>query len=288
MTGERSEKVPLVFCTARGEGRTLSTFAAKRLYHVSVNLRLGVLFAQAFPVVAAVAGCGSGLADRAATRPLFLSPCPDGAPIEAAAELVILDWNGGEVPLYPDEHFDPIDLAAFDIDDGTTLADSAAIFKERVRSQVAQILCESSGPRVTVRTAEFPGEAADSVLILTQALSPGGGAELGEAEFDPCNRQHDNTAIVFGEKVRQMAGENSFDEWVMILANVAAHEIAHTLGFAHIDRRESSATQRSIFVELMLDGHTISQLRREQRFLATQSYCPDNPVTSRRAAHRGD
>jgi hypothetical protein len=97
---------------------------------------------------------------------------------------------------------------------------------------------------------------------------------VGEGEYDVCDQEPDNTALVFGERLRQMVRSAEWDEWVLTFANVCAHEIGHTLGFEHVPRDGSVVADRPLYIELMLDGHTTQELRREQRFLASRTYCP--------------
>jgi hypothetical protein len=96
---------------------------------------------------------------------------------------------------------------------------------------------------------------------------------VGEGEFDVCNRQHDNAAVVFGEQIRRLAGILAFDEWIRVVGNVVAHEIGHTLGFGHVLRDEYEPAERALYVELMLDGHTMGELRRPHRFIVEQTNC---------------
>lgn len=217
-------------------------------------------------------GCGSGLEDVAASRALTVSEC--GADSNPNAELITLDWEGGYTALYPEESFAAIDLALFETINGGTLADDAEGFKESVRREITNIFCESTATPLRIIQAEGATQPGDTIVHITQALSQRNALEVGEAEYDPCNDQHDNTAVVYGEQIRELAQTASFDEWVSIFANVAAHEIAHTLGYNHIDRNEFASAQRATFVELMLDGHTVSQLRSTQRIMVEQEVCP--------------
>jgi hypothetical protein len=156
-----------------------------------------------------------------------------------------------------------------------------------VRDQVAEILCSSPGPTAMVLDADDtadPVSSTTSVVRFTQSLSPQGTRRIGEGHYDVCNRSHDNHALVFGEEIRQLAGAYTFDEWVSVFANVTAHEIGHMLGFGHLEREVFAASEagRGLYVELMLTGHTMSELRREQRFLLDQTNCPTGLTSAKR------
>ncbi|UCC30321.1 MAG: hypothetical protein JSU86_19240 [Phycisphaerales bacterium] len=235
--------------------------------------------------MAGAIGCGSSLSDALSGRSLFLAEC-DGNADRVAADLVVLDWQGGVTAIYPDEDFEALDLSAFETPDGGTLADDAEQFKELVRLQATRIFCDSSGPGICIRHADDVKGRAGTTVYYTQALSPVGWLQIGEGEYDVCNRQHDNAAVIFGERVLRLGAAYTFDEWVLVFANLTAHEIAHTLGYAHVSRDESPEAERSYFVELMYDGHTMEEMRREQRFLVDQTNCPaDSPANLRRVEY---
>lgn len=222
----------------------------------------------------ALVGCGSGAFDVDASTAEFASQC-GGGDVAARATLIKLDWTGGKTSIYPDEQFTGLDLYLFETTDGGTLGDDEEYFKDRVREQVETVFCDSTAPKIAVRQARNVSGYLGSTVYLTQSLSLLGGSEVGEGEFDPCDRDEDNTAVVYGEQLRQLAGVLSFDEWVLIFANVTAHEVGHMLGYGHVNRDEYQPPSRSLFVELMLNGHTINELTRQQRFMEDQTNCPD-------------
>ena len=210
----------------------------------------------------------------AADRILFVSDCADdiGVP-PRSVDVVLLDWTGGTSPIYAGHAFEGLDLTAFKTAEGGTLADDPESFKELVRARIVQIYCD--WPEVAVVTVNGEdSQPADTIVHLTQAVQPEG-MDIGEGEYDPCNRQNDNAAIIFGERLWELADAYTFDEWVTVFANVCAHEIGHTLGYGHIVREERTDLERSAYVELMLDRHTMAEMRRAQRFVVEQTNCPD-------------
>ena len=220
-------------------------------------------------------GCGTGLDDGIAGRVLFVNECP-GQRSDAAetTDVVVLDWDGGTSPIYPGYEFDGLDLSLFRTGKRSSLAQEAELFKELVRQEIVSIYCDVLEVSIHVRNGPFDTQAEVTTVLLTQALQPDEGADIGEGEYDPCNRQHDNAALVFGEQIRLLAGTNTLEEWVSIFANLCAHEIGHTLGYGHVERDPQAQAERPLYVELMLGGHTMEEMRRPQRIFMDQTNCP--------------
>lgn len=196
--------------------------------------------------------------------------------------MVILDWSGGTSRIYPDDEFPGLDFASFETADGGTLADASEAFKDAVRREVLHILCDLPSLSIAVQNEKDRLEIKATTIYVVHAPSQAGGGQIGEGEFDPCNLQHDNSALIFGEELLDFPGPYSFDDWVQIFANVAAHEIGHTLGFGHVPRSEPTESKHALYVELMLAGHTIDEMTRPQRFLSDETNCPDSAARSRR------
>lgn len=202
--------------------------------------------------------------------------------LDGAAERIVLQWSGGSSPIYPNHVFDGLDFSVFETADGGTLADAPDTFKELVRQEVSRIYCQQPEVRLIVRNDSDAPLGGDTVIYLAQAFQPEGG-DIGEAEYDPCNEQHDNTAIVFAERLWQLGEAYTFDEWVTVFANVTAHEIGHTLGYGHVGRDELDSANKSLAVELMLGYHTMAEMRRPQRFVVKESNCWDQSTERSRS-----
>ncbi|RME38802.1 MAG: hypothetical protein D6788_06730 [Planctomycetota bacterium] len=229
-------------------------------------------------VLGSLLGCGSQLGGLDPRTPLFVvSPC-GGDPV-AAEEVVALTLQGGVTPIYPGVELPPLDLAAFRIPGGRTLADDPRAFRQAVAERISRIFCESGSIPLSVVWADEidPDSAPPGVTVhFTQSLAPDGGDQVGQGEYDVCNRQHDNVALVYGERLRRLAGVQSFEDWGAMFANVAAHEVAHALGYGHVPRGQGDGDtpERPLYVELMLDGHTLAELRQAQRIVTPQDTCP--------------
>jgi hypothetical protein len=192
-----------------------------------------------------------------------------------SAELVVLDWTGGFNRIYPNTRLLGVDLSLFSTKDGDVLDTRAEDFKEDVRSQVQKIYCERGDFSLRVINSEDDiASEVVTVVHITQELPPRGGTDVGEGEYDPCNQEHDNAAILFGERLLTLSDEYTYDEWVNVFANICAHEIGHTLGFGHVSRDEYDTSERALYIELMLGGHTMAELRRQHRFLVDLPNCP--------------
>jgi len=242
-------------------------------HYIRRAMRLGL----AMIGLVSTTGCGTVVStDPAILRPLA-SKCSRLANADMSeTTLIAIEWGGGTTGIYPSEVFDGIDLSTFNLQDGGTLADRSEEFKRSLTDQINQIYCDWPQTNLLVLSASDADQFnIDTRVLITQGKRPDGRMDIGEAEYDPCDAQHDNDAVIFGERIRQLAGSYTFDEWVNVFANVTAHEIGHTLGYAHIDRDNRPDGPDAPYIELMLDRHTMKEMRREQRFVASQSNCPN-------------
>jgi len=229
--------------------------------------------------MAVIVGCGNAPLVNAVRGPLFVADCSELGDVEAS-DVVVLDWTGGVSSIYPDDELPPLDFSNFTTPEGS-LADVEGAFKAAVRDRVAETLCGFPGLAVAVREGEGPSDSPLSTVYITFSRSPNSRSQIGEGQYDPCNEQHDNDAIIFGEDLMQLGGPYTYDEWVLIVSNVVAHETGHMLGFPHAARTDDNSGERALFVELMLATHTLDEMLSEQRFLSPDTNCPADAAAAR-------
>jgi len=200
---------------------------------------------------------------------------------------VHLRWAGGESRIHPRLALPGMDFSAFRVAGGGALDSDSAAFRRDVAEHAAQALRQAMGTEIIVLSTEDGDAAANTVVHVTQSESPNGGG-VGEGEYDPCDAQRDNEAIVFAESLRKRAAscDFSYENWVQVFANVAAHEVAHTLGYAHVERSDYQSWEG--VVELMLDAHTIDELARPQRIITPQDTCTPWVIEKTLAANETD
>ncbi len=231
--------------------------------------------------LAAGAGCGSqNLA--ALTNPSLVLGLVDRAP-----DQVILDWSGGSSDLHPSRPLAALDFTRFALRNGGTLADDAEGFKSAVLLEVEEIIRALPDAQANIRNGSRRPRELATVVHIAQNASFGPPGQIGEADYDPCNRFFDDSAVVFGEELKRLGASFEFEEWKLIFANVIAHEIGHTLGYGHVGRVSHDGTERPLFVELMLATHTVDEMTRPQRYLADESFCPASSSAKTAHAHDG-
>ncbi len=183
---------------------------------------------------------------------------------------VVLDWTGGDSPIWSgDGDLPPIDLSEFELAwpyGAWTLADVDG-FTEAVRAEVESVLA-GSGLRMIVEEGEQRSDT--SVVHFSQVVDPVHHNSLGRGHFDMCNLSDRDYSIVYAARFLEER-RLDVDDWVRTFANVAAHEVAHNLGFDHVELEDVPAG--SGFTELMLAEQTSFQRVREQRIIVEQDTC---------------
>lgn len=218
-------------------------------------------------ILLAAGGCG-------AMSPLSA----DGNATNSARDLagpmkVALAWQSGASSIHHGAELAPLELAEFQTTDGTTLSDVAVSFEARVRDGIEEVLLAAGLDVEVVDQADGDGQF-DTVVLFTQERSARVAGRIGEAEYDPCDREAGNTAVIYGGAILDLSHVYSVSDWVTIFVNVTAHEVAHTVGFGHVSRSSVGGAGRSGIVELMLDGHTMDEMRQPQRMISEQDSCP--------------
>lgn len=236
-------------------------------------------------IILGLGGCGAVPSDGGSTRvsgssvdvgslpPVVCSRAPTTN--RDAHTLIVLDWDGGPSPLDARTTVSPLNPADLPMYDGLTSDEDAEAFKEEVRVRIEIILCDLDPVDMRVITGRASDYPAATHVHLTLDTAPSGGRQAGQADYDPCNLYVDDTVLIWGGRIAEVAGPGWLRrEWVNMLANVATHEIGHTLGFAHPDELGITVDADIARRAIMMSSHTVTSLVQPQAFLIPQTTCP--------------
>jgi hypothetical protein len=236
-------------------------------------------------ITLSLAGCGAVPSDGGIARSSGSSiedesltpPACGRAPTtnREARTLIVLDWDGGPSPLDARATLSPLNPADLPIYDAIRSDADAETFKEAVRVQIETILCDLDPVDMRVITGRASDYPAATHVHFTLDRAPSGGRQAGQADYDPCNLYVDDTVLIWGGRIADVAGPTWLRrEWVNILANVTTHEIGHTLGFAHPDDIGITVDGDIARRAIMMSSHTVTSLSQPQAFLIPQTTCP--------------
>ncbi len=175
-------------------------------------------------------------------------------PVPVPKQVIILNWDGGSrleaqhlgIRLMSkglDNIVPPAFLNRFDVwkvynkTPTQTLADFPN-FKEDVRRRVQFIFDKLRPQNVAVINGDLQNIRNATIVWMsyTSHTEPNDGI-LGLATVDNCNNFSMDEAVVYGSTLNGHSFRDllrpTYERWVNLFANAAAHEAAHTLGFRH-------------------------------------------------------
>jgi len=189
---------------------------------------------------------------------------------------VVIDWDAGASVMRGGDVMTAIDLGAFHLPDGSTLADEPN-FQALVEVRIQTIFDDLEPANIRVVAADAEDYPESTVVLMTFEADPDDPHRVGQAYYDPCDTEQADEAIVWGLAMLDLGDGHRLDEWVNLFANVAAHEVAHTLGFAHPEANDDLGF-RPLPSALMLGSHTLTALLQEQSFQIPQQTCPGDAL----------
>jgi hypothetical protein len=244
-----------------------------RRFHRPLGRQLAISVAACF-----AAGCGA--------YPLAL-PGSDGIPRLGDEELterttglnaafvktVVLDWTGGDAGVV-DTRLNPSDLAQMYLNTAETLDVYSAVFRQDVRDRIEEILSAIEPVEFVVLNGEDGDYPRDTVVYFTGDAAASEAYHVGQTRQDYCDLDQEGSVIVWIGTLLKLGDLHTYNQWVNALANIAAHEIGHTIGFHHPDTEGGEYTQHERDTEIMMSTHTLSSLLGRQEFIIPQETCP--------------
>ncbi len=188
-------------------------------------------------------------------------------------DVFILDFTGGTSPLWMlgKYTFPGIDFSKFITKPNGTLAD-VPDFPIMVRDQIEVILLAADlGINIEIIVREQMSYRNNVHYTMVSNLADTDDkTTLASAHYDICNTKHYNNSLLYCKSFSDK-GPFTIEEWINYFANLTAHEMAHNLGFGHVDEAD---VPDSIYGELMTP--TLSDIDgiKEQRILVEQDICP--------------
>ncbi len=243
--------------------------------------------AIAAAMLLATGGCGSFQFPPTSSDPgarlLTASACDRSPAPEDASTLIVLDWDGGVSPLVAGRDLSAFDVGLLNIAGPVPqVADLDSTFKQAVLARVQENLCDLDPMDVAVAIGDGDTAVDATVVLITGDLPPDGSKHIGQSDYDACNANPDDAALIWGGAIATRVGSATYDQWINAIANTTTHEIGHTLGFFHPTADTFGRPLPIPADEIMQANVTVSSLLSPQRFIVEQDTCPSNPAASYR------
>jgi len=201
--------------------------------------------------------------------------CTRAPSVGAAGTVIVLDWTGGVSRHSMSEVLAGFDFDALNVTDFDAAAGmDAAAMREVVLAKVQSMLCALDPMDVAVIDGEGEDHPDATLVHVTGDGPAGGGKQIGQSDYDPCNRFGDDAAIIWAGAMASRIEGATFEQWSTALANAITHEIGHTLGFFHPTEADlAREIPGNPNAEVMRKSTSITELLSEQAFLIEQDTC---------------